>query len=453
MSVSKGWAILAVVTVFLGMCREAGAGFSFRPGIAVREEYNDNIFLTSTDKKSDFITTVNPTINLSYTGDTMNAYLDYGFRYLLYAGNTEDDKIYNNVNFQSTLRPVRDYVFIAVSDFFSRVPIDERRQVGYENNLANLTNSNSFSVNPYVVYPITPTLRVTGGYTYQNIWYESKEGNDSQDHTAAFSIAKELTSRISLSLLYQYLFHRPIREADTYDRQNTGVSFTYGITEKIRIDGSAGWVDFDYKNMENRNFTAINWDASARYQLSPATSLRAGYSRNYNDTYSQTGLPQGSAPSPTQGILYPGESFVIIDGQAIPASAVLLDSINGGLYRSDSLSAAFAYTGKIPFTVTGFRNINKYMNISKENRSTGVNLTASIPLTSSFSASLSALYSRNKYLPENEKVNRYGARLALEYALKIATLTIGYAFNRDDSNMDLSDYTNSIVWIGARFLF
>jgi hypothetical protein len=453
MNVAKGRIVLAVLAVFLGFSPEAWADFSFKPGIAVREEYNDNIFLTSTGKKSDFITTVNPTLNLSYSGDLMNLYLDYGFRYLLYAGGTEADKLYNNVNFQSTLRPLKDYVFINVSDFFSRVPIDDRRQVGYENNLSNLTNSNSFSVNPYVVYPISPTFRVTGGYTYQNIWYESKEGNDSQDHTASLNITKDLTSRTTVSLLYQYLFHRPTLEANGYDRQNAGVSLTIGITEKMKFEGTVGWISFAYKRMDRRDFDAINWSATGRYQLSPALSLHAGYSRNYNDSYSQTGQTSGIFTSPSQGIIYPGESFIIVDGQPIPTSAVVLDSINGGLYRSDIITGGLTYSGKIPFTVTGYGNTDKYMNIYRENRTTGVNMTASIPLTSKLTALVNGFYSYNKYLPENEKVNRYGARLAIEYALKITTLTLGYAFNREDSNIDLSDYTNNIVWIGARFVF
>lgn len=439
--------------ISLGLSSAAWAEFRFTPGIGIREEYNDNINLTAEDTEEDFITTINPTFNLFYTGDSLDLYLNYGFRYLWYARNTEDDQMYNDVNFQSSIRLFKDYVFIRVSDFFSRVPVDQRRPVGYENNLANLTNSNVFSVNPYFEYPVTATFKVRGGYTYQNSWYESKDGDDSQDHTAGIGVTKELSSRVQTSLFFDYQFHRPEMAFDEYDRQGATLSLKYDLTEKLLLEGTVGWVRFDYKTDDGKVFSSIPWSANARYLLSPALTLRAGYSLDYTDTSSQTPALAGVFTPVVDGIIYPGESFVIIDGQAIPASAVQLDSIGGGLYRNESISAGITYSGKITISASGFKNINTYMNINRENRSTGVNLTASVPLTSRLTAQVSGLYSYNKYRPEEEKVNRYGARLAFDYAMKITTITIGYAFNRDDSNLASSDYTNNVVWLGARFVF
>ncbi|HOP40291.1 MAG TPA: TIGR03016 family PEP-CTERM system-associated outer membrane protein [Geobacteraceae bacterium] len=450
---AKCGVMLAMLAVSLGFSSSAWAEFRFSPGISIREEYNDNVNLDDTDKQEDFITTINPNLNLYYGGELLNFYLDYGLRYLIYARNTEDDELYHNVNLQSTIRPFKDYFFIRISDFFSRVPIDQRRQVGYENNLANLTNSNVFSVNPYFEYPLSATFKIKGGYTYQNSWYESKDGDDSQDHTASIGVSKELSSRISTSLFYDYQFHRPEMDFDTYDRQGATLGLNFGLTEKLHVDGSIGWVRFDYKTLDGRDFSAINWSANARYLLSPAITLRAGYARNYFDTSSQTPSTAGSFIAVSDGSIYPGEGYVIIDGQAIPASAVQLDSIGGGLYRNDSITAGLIYSGKITVNVSGFRNIIKYESIDRENRSTGVNLGVTIPLTSRLSAQMSGLYSYNKYRPENETVNRYGARLNFDYTLKITTLTLGYAFNKDDSDVEGQDYTNNVVWISARFMF
>ncbi len=446
----------ALVSCFL-LPSSAGAEFNFTPGFALSEEYNDNVFLTAKNRKSDFITTINPSFNIYYDRESLNLFLDYGFRYLLYANNSEDDKMYHNVNLQSTIRPFRDYVFIKVSDFFSRVPIDERRAVGYENNLANMTNSNVFSVNPYIEYPFSSTFRARAGYTYQNTWYEDRDGIDSQDHTAGIMLTKELAARLNTSLGYSYLFHRPYGEEykyDEYDRQDVYLSVSYGVTEKLSLDGSAGWVAFRYGEHSGRNdFSAVNWSASARYLLTAAVALRAGYVRNYTDSYSRTGVTALSPQSATQSIIYPGEGYITIGDQTIPTSMVLLDSINGGLNRNDSINLGFAYSGKIPFAVTGFHNISKYMNIDRENRSTGVILSGSVPISSMLTAQFAGNYSYNKYLPENEKVNRYGARLALDYKLRIITLTLGYAFNKEDSNIDTADYVNNVVWLGAKLVF
>lgn len=453
MNVPRVKVLLAVLTVFLGLSSVARAEFRFSPSIGIREEYNDNIDSSATDKREDFITSVNPGINMSYGGELLDFYLDYGLRYLIYARNTEENELYNNVNLQSTIRPFRKYFFIRLSDFFSLVPIDQRRPVGYENNLTNLTNSNIFSVNPYFEYPLSATFTVKAGYAYQNSWYESKDGDDSQDHTITAGVSKEFSSRLAASLFYNYQFHRPEKEPDAYDRQGATLSLNYGLTEKLFFEGTVGWTRFDYTMRDGRDFSSIPWSANARYILSPALTLRAGYSKSYSDTSSQTPATAGSFVPASEGIIYPGESYIIIDGKVIPASSVRLDSIDGGLYRSESFTVGVAYSGKMTAGLSGFLNKNKYMDIDRDDRSTGVNLTVMVPLTSLLTANVSGLYSYNKYRPENEKVNRYGARLALDYALKITTLTLGYAFSCDDSNFDGNDYTTNVVWIGARFVF
>jgi outer membrane protein assembly factor BamA len=265
-------------------------------------------------------------------------------------------------------------------------------------------------------------------------------------------VSKEISSRLAASLFYNYQFHRPETKLDAYDRQGATLSLNYGLTEKLFFEGSVGWTSFDYTK-QKRDFSDIPWSANARYILSPSLRLRAGYSKSYNDTSSQTPATAGSFMPASEGIIYPGESYIIIDGKAIPASSVLLDSIDGGLYRSESFTVGVSYSAKMTVIISGFLNKNKYMDIDRDDRSTGGNLTVTMPLTSLLTANASGLYSYNKYRPENEKVNRYGARLALDYALKITTLTLGYAFSCDDSNFDGNDYTTNVVWIGARFVF
>jgi len=454
MKALKGRIVLAVLLAgCLGYSTLAWAEFRFTPGIGIREEYNDNVNSTAGNKQEDFITTINPTFNLYYSRSFMDVYLDYGFRYLLYARDTEDDQMYNNVNLQWTIRPFKDYVFIKVSDFFSRVPIDQRGPVGYENNQANLTNENVFSVNPYLEYPLSGTLKVKAGYAYQNTWYESNEGNDSEDHTFTAGISKELTSRVNASLFYSYILHRPKISLDTYDRQGATLGLDCKLSEKFMLDGTVGWVDFAYDQQDYRDFSSIPWSVNASYLLSPALKLQAGYSIDYIDSSSQTPATAGSFTSPAQGIIYPGEGYVVVDGQQIPTSALLLDSIGGGLYRNEIFTVGLTYSGKITVSVTGFRDTSTYENINREDKSTGVNLNASIPLTSQITTQLGGYYSYNEYRPDNEKVNRYGARLALDYAYSITTLTLGYAYNREDSNFAGQSYTNNIVWIGARFVF
>ena len=67
------------------------AEFSIRPGITVSEEYDDNIFLTPTDREDDFVTRVMPSILFKYKIDRWDLDLNYAYDYRYYDKRTRKD--------------------------------------------------------------------------------------------------------------------------------------------------------------------------------------------------------------------------------------------------------------------------------------------------------------------------------------------------------------------------
>jgi uncharacterized protein (PEP-CTERM system associated) len=63
------------------------AELTLSPSILLREEYNDNIFLDSSNKKDDFITSVNPAMILKYTSNNTLLDLSYSLKYEYYVKN------------------------------------------------------------------------------------------------------------------------------------------------------------------------------------------------------------------------------------------------------------------------------------------------------------------------------------------------------------------------------
>ena len=55
------------------------------PGLEFREEYNDNIFLSTVGKRSDFISTFSPNLRLVSRSDRANVNLRAGLNWLSYA--------------------------------------------------------------------------------------------------------------------------------------------------------------------------------------------------------------------------------------------------------------------------------------------------------------------------------------------------------------------------------
>lgn len=175
--------LLLAVVMFISLVSLSWAEFRITPSISIREEYNDNIFLTNTDEEEDFITTINPSLNLTYNTSILTLALDYGLDFKFYVNNSDRNQTSlsntQRARLDTTISAYRDIFFIKIFDEYKRVPIDERRQIAYDNIFVNMTDSNTLLINPYFEYPITQTIKARIAYTYENIWYKEEEGDDS----------------------------------------------------------------------------------------------------------------------------------------------------------------------------------------------------------------------------------------------------------------------------------
>jgi uncharacterized protein (PEP-CTERM system associated) len=116
-------------------------------------------------------------------------------------------------------------------------------------------------------------------------------------------------------------------------------------------------------------------------------------------------------------------------------------------------TAAIAYGGQFPVTVGVFNYRDTYLLSDRSDHSTGATADCSIPVSAKMTGKILANYTRFKFQPGDERTDRYSAGLSLAYALKIASLSVGYTYNRNDSTIDLNDYTNNIIWLQLRFVY
>jgi len=403
-----------VVFFCLSLTSLSWAEFKITHGVSIREEYNDNIFLTPRDEEDDFITNVHPSITLSYNANLLTLSLDYSLDFRFYAdhSNLNETSLINTqrAKLETTISPYKDAFFIRVFDEYRRVPIDIRRQVALDNLFVNLTDSNIFLVNPYLEYPLSATLKTKIGYSYSNYWYDSDEGIASETHSGTVSIIKEISSRINSSLSYTYLMNRlkkTIENIQDYDRQDISFNMNIQALERLTLNGGIGHIWFDHEKLADTDSTI--WNIQAQYSLTDFISLGAGYS----------------------------ESF--------------MDSVNIGTYKTKTATASISRQGNIPITLSGFKTINTYLSEDREDRLIGVTLNSSLPVTPKITIRWVGTYTDYEFLPEGEKVKRLGIGLSSDYALRITTITLGYTYNWNNSTIDAHDYKNNIIWAQARF--
>jgi hypothetical protein len=398
--------LIGMLAFLLGVASSSWADVQIVPSVLLREAYNDNIFLRQTDKKDDYITTVAPSIRLEYEGKVTSLSLSSGLNYYYYAKQTEQDHLRYYGSLDSLTHLYKDIFFLKVDDEYSRVTIDQRKPVAEGNVTVNLTDSNILHVNPYAVFPLSSTLKARMDYRYLNQWYSSTEGVKYQDHVLSGSLIKEWTDSINTFVNYTYDMRRSAGIED-YNRQSGNVGIKIQKA-RLSLGGAIGYTSYDFE--EGRKSNAVIWNASAEYRITELLSLRGAYSRDFTE------------------------------------------SVDEGSLRRTEGQVSIEYHGAYPIIVTAFDSRDVYLLINRQDDSTGVRADCNIPITSTMTAKILARYTHFKFLPEDERVNRYGAGLSLAYALRMTTVSVGYTYNRNISTVTSDDYTNNIIYIQVRFV-
>ena len=173
----KLFLFLAAFFCFCSLASYVEARLEIVPSVGLREQYNDNIFLSGSDREDDFISIISPKVVLNYDrGEKLNLAADFGFNFRFYADHNElnDTGLRDALNgtLQSRLRPL-NRVFIDVYDRYSRVPVDVRNKLASDNFFTNMTDSNEFRISPYIELPLTPSWTARTGYRYINNWYRA----------------------------------------------------------------------------------------------------------------------------------------------------------------------------------------------------------------------------------------------------------------------------------------
>ena len=407
-----------LIVILISTIELSFAKLTVVPGISVKEEYNDNIFLDSSGEEDDFITTVSPEIELEYSPNRLlDLSLDYGLNFRFYSRHSSlnDTSIREtqNIEFQSQLRPF-NRVFIDISDVYDRVPVDVRERFAIDNAYFNMTDRNTFSFSPYMILPLTSTISTTIGYGYGNIWHKNKETVDSYTQSAYLRLNKRFSSKINGTLRYDYIAYRPDLSDDEpavreYDRHEGSAGIVYRFNPDFEMNGEVGRLWTDFQTGEDAKLTF--WNVATDYRFG-STNIGAGYSYSFDD-------------SATSG--------------AFKRSRVDLNLETGRVLR---------------LLINPYYYNDEYININRKDKTTGVTFDVSRPLSEKISASLNGVLERQKFSPEDEKVYRYSLGSALDYRLsRSITTSIGYRYNSRNSDVDTEDFHNNIAWLQAKLTF
>ncbi len=397
------------------------AKFNIVPQIALREEYNDNIFLTASDKEHDYISVISPGLLLEYSPNSaLDLSLDYALNFRFYSrnGNLNNTSIKEtqNIIFKGQARPVKR-VFIDVTDTYSKVPIDVRRRVSSENVSVNMTENNVFTISPYTILPLSSTLSTRLGYKYDNTSYSSDQNTDSERHSAFLTLNKKFSSKLNGEITYTYYKYIPESETNSdvikdYNSHRGTMAASYQITPDFSVNGEIGKAKYNYKSGRDLEADFWNINSDYRFRITESTSLTAGYSTS------------------------------------------LKDSSTSGVYKGRRFDVIFK-TGKVlKLSVDSYHSTDKYLRADREDRAYGITASIMQPLTPKINLLIDGLWERQKFLPKEEKIRRYNAGINLDYRItQKITAGLGYRNNNRNSSTDTKDFTNNIISLQAKLVF
>jgi len=411
------------------------------PSVGIEERYNDNIFLTETDKEDDFITIVSPNIDLSYKpNSSVDLNLTYGFNFRFYAdhNNLNDTSLRETqrANMRAQVRPF-SRVFIDVSDFYRRVPVDVRDKSATDNDFQNMTDSNEFNVSPYVEIPVTSTMLARVGYRFRNMWYKDRNGNNIDSHTGFVSVTEQFPRGVSLTLGYDYSIYRP-DVTDDYAAHYGYMRVDYQAASNLLVWAGAGRYYIDYKNASND--TSDSWDVGTEYRITELanTAVRV--------TYRSTITEGENWSSPDSGIQSAGTV-----GQEILANR---NSITSGVTETERVDLTLT-TGKyVDVSINSYYSDSKELETAREDEITGIDVNIQKSLTPSLTLMVNGLFEHQDFSPIDNTVRRYSGGTSFDYLVSRSIIaSAGYRYNERDSEVSGDDYTNNIVWLQARMTF
>lgn len=164
--------LLGLASAWSGLA-EAGE-WTITPRVEIEQTYSDNILLRDKDKEDDFVTAVNPGINIRGEGRQFEASLDYTMENLAYANHEEFNQTNHQLAAKSKLVIVPEYFFFDGSaDIGQRaVSLDNVRYLDNLNITNNRVDYEYFNLTPYFAHNF-------GGWVVTDLRYSAFRYDDS----------------------------------------------------------------------------------------------------------------------------------------------------------------------------------------------------------------------------------------------------------------------------------
>lgn len=191
-------ALLALCLASAGADEAGGSESTLRPAVSVSAGYTDNVFLSPTNRMSDSITRVEPSLQFTHVSPLWDWNVEYAYDYRLYAHKTVENDSTQRIKFANRTRIVPEFLLLDVLDRYDRVSLTPVRDYTKESITVNQTDRNDFAAIPSLRLRPADSVSVKAGYRYRSLWYDDPSALDKVERGGYAEGAWDLSSRTSL---------------------------------------------------------------------------------------------------------------------------------------------------------------------------------------------------------------------------------------------------------------
>lgn len=251
----------------------SGADFQVHPSLALNEEYTDNVFETSTNRVSDFITRVLPGITMNYQAPFLKGDLNYMFDYRHYARGNRKDDITHTLSAKGYLVPIQNLLFMDVLDEYQRVSLNVTRDLSSESLFLDQSDRNILTVFPYVVLHPTSRTDMKTGYRFTDTRYFDSTAISKMDHAAILELTQALSEQLKLTA--GYTFTSEFSKQNNFNQNEGFGGFRYEYAARSYLFAQGGYTWTNYSN--GQRFQSVFWDGGITHVMDSVTaSVKTG---------------------------------------------------------------------------------------------------------------------------------------------------------------------------------
>ena len=408
-------------------------------GLGVMEEYNDNVFLTKDDIKSDTATVIEPSLKLRLADVDRKLNLSYKSSLLYY-------NKYNNQNRYHHLGEVEGEIGLPVKSILKLQARDNydffQKDIRQSESTSNQAEGNNLDVRPSISLNFLEPVYIEAGYVYQRQDYRNPEaGVEWRAAGPEFALGINLMPELNAALLYQHLdkdfspnssiftnstIFSNAREPEDYTDNRAGIRLERKPSDKI--EGKVTYYRLWRRYVSGREFNGNNWKGELTLKPLDKMWLECKYSQDFLEKVE-------------------GGPFERRDGELL-------------------IHHHFEERGDLSYGVFGYRE--SFLETYRVDMALGGRGSLSINLGTRFLLSLGGTYERQIHRGgdrEDYESNYYTANAEGAYSIS-EWLKIFISYTRTESNplgdvqqddtlgnAQVSEYKNNVYLVGLKLIY